>query len=49
LEILSRWAALAGSTMKPNPNEAFEILVLTGLLCIPVFIFLAVYFVLLEG
>lgn len=32
-----------------NPNEPFEILVLTGLLCIPVFIFLAVYFVVIRG
>jgi hypothetical protein len=33
--------------MRPDPHEVFEIIVLTGLLCIPVFIFLAVYFALL--
>lgn len=32
-----------------NPHEAFEALVLAGLLCIPVFIFLAVYFVVIRG
>ena len=36
--------------MRPKQQrEAFEIMILTGLLCVPVFIFLAVYFVVIGG
>jgi hypothetical protein len=35
--------------MKPAPNEVVEIAVLTGLLCIPAFIFLIVFFVVVGG